>query len=385
MSKSANSQAAPSGSKPQTIAVVSDAVFPFNKGGKEMRIFQLTRQLAANGYDVHVYTMKWWDTPGDYQADGVTYHAISKLYPLYDGERRSIKSSILFCLACFKLLRCKFDLLDVDHMPFFPLYTCKIVALVKRKPLFATWHEVWGKAYWQEYLPGYKGLIAWWIEKFSIYTPNHITAVSGHTMDRLRNDLHYKGPISLVTNGIDYRHIAAIKPARDKSDIIFTGRLLKHKNVDKLIKAVGLLTGDLPNIRCLIIGGGPKLERLRQLVKNQKLSKNITVTGFVESSDDVFAHMKSSTVFVLPSTREGFGITVLEAYACNLSIVTANHRDNAAQYIAPADASVICDVTPKALAAAIRQQLQRKPQTHRDAAVYDWGALTAKLQEVYAS
>ena len=40
--------------------------------------------------------------------------------------------------------------------------------------------------------------------------------------------------------------------------------------------------------------------------------------------------MKSSKIFVLPSTREGFGIVALEANACGLPVITVNHAKNAA-------------------------------------------------------
>src|SRR5258707_415618 len=97
-----------------TIAVVSDAVFPFNKGGKETRIYHLTAELAKLGHDVHIYTMKWWDGADVMVRAGVTYHAICRYYPLYHGERRSIRQGLMFALSCFKLLRYDYDVLEVD-------------------------------------------------------------------------------------------------------------------------------------------------------------------------------------------------------------------------------------------------------------------------------
>jgi glycosyltransferase involved in cell wall biosynthesis len=372
--------------RPLKIAFVSDAVEPFNKGGKETRIKHLTTQLVQLGCQVDIYTMQWWTDSETYVQDGITYHAISPLYPLYSGERRSIKEGVLFGLHCLKLFKYDFDILDVDHMPFFPLYFAKVVSVLRRRPLYATWHEVWGRAYWQEYMGGVSGTIAYLIERCSVWMPNHIVAVSDHTADRLRHDLHYTRALSVVPNGIDYGEIAPVVPAKKQSDVVFAGRLLDHKNVDKLIEAVAVLKQEMPNIRCTIVGGGPEFDNLQALIRACGLQKNVHMTGFVETSADVFAHMKASKVFVTPSVREGFGITVLEAYACGLRIVTVNHRDNAGQYIAPKDVSIICDPTVDALVIAIRQQLEnsKRPVDATAANAYDWTALTNSLKGAYA-
>lgn len=372
--------------RPLKIAFVSDAVEPFNKGGKETRIQHLTTQLVQLGCQVDIYTMRWWKDGDTYKQDGVAYHAISPLYPLYSGERRSIKEGVLFGVHCLKLFKYDFDILDVDHMPFFPLYFAKLVAVLRRKPLYATWHEVWGREYWHEYMGGPSGLVAYLVERCSIWLPNHIVAVSDHTANRLRQDLHYKRALSVVPNGIDYAEIAPVLPAKRTSDVVFAGRLLDHKNVDKLIEAVAVLKREMPNIRCTIVGGGPEYENLCALIRKLGLQKNVHMTGFVKTSADVFAHMKASKVFVTPSVREGFGITVLEAYACGLRIITARHRDNAGQYIAPKDVSIVCEPTVAELAKAIRAQLANSRQAidANAADVYDWTALTSSLKEAYA-
>src|ERR1700677_1781114 len=108
------------------IAVVSDSVYPFNKGGKEKRIYDITTRLAAEGYDVTVYCMKWWE--GDerqIERDGVKLCAISPYYPLYAGNRRSMKEAVFFALHCLSLLGKHFDIIEVDHMPHPVLFTTK--------------------------------------------------------------------------------------------------------------------------------------------------------------------------------------------------------------------------------------------------------------------
>jgi glycosyltransferase involved in cell wall biosynthesis len=102
------------------IAFVSDAIYPYNKGGKEKRIYEISTRLAKRGHNVHVYCMKWWKEKGIHRIEnGVHLHAISRYYSLYFGKRRSIKEAVMFAFACFKLIREDFDVINVDHIPHF--------------------------------------------------------------------------------------------------------------------------------------------------------------------------------------------------------------------------------------------------------------------------
>lgn len=364
-------------------AFVSDAVYPYNKGGKETRLFELTTRLAKRSYSVHVYCMKWWEGPSDRLEDGVHLHGICPYIPLYDGDRRSIKQGVLFGVSCLKLLFQKFDVIDVDHMPFFPIYFVRVVCWLKQKPMQATWHEVWGKKYWQTYLGGIKGIIASWIEAWSIYLPDKITAVSNFTAKRLETQFHRTQGVQVIPNGIDLKHIKAVKPSQDTADLIFAGRLLKHKNVDLLIQAIALVRKELPKIRVKIVGEGPEKMKLIQVVKKLKLERNIELLPFKTHIDDLYALMKASKLFVLPSSREGFGLVVIEANACGIPVVTVNESDNAAkQLINDANGQVVNPV-PHALAKAILKELitpRKTIQTTLDQ--YDWEKLLDKYEQL---
>ena len=123
------------------IAFVSDAIYPYNKGGKEKRIYEISTRLAKRGHNVHVYCMKWWKEKETHRIEnGVHLHAISRYYPLYSGKRRSIKEAVMFAFACFKLIREDFDVIDVDHMPYFVLFSTKVVCIIKITKLISSWN-----------------------------------------------------------------------------------------------------------------------------------------------------------------------------------------------------------------------------------------------------
>src|SRR5206468_7385218 len=90
------------------VALVTDAVFPYHRGGKETRYHEIARRLADRA-DVHVYTMKWWDEAPVRDQGGVTFHALTPLVPLYSRDRRSIRQALVFALGCLTLLGRRFD------------------------------------------------------------------------------------------------------------------------------------------------------------------------------------------------------------------------------------------------------------------------------------
>lgn len=369
------------------IAIVSDAIYPYNKGGKEKRIFEISTRLAKSGHEVHIYCMKWWKGIKTKKIEnGVTLHAISKYYPLYSGQRRSIKQAIMFSLSCFKLLKEDFDIIDVDHMPHLVLFPLKIVSLLKGKKLYTTWNEVWGREYWVKYM-GLSGNIAYIIEWLSARLPDEIISVSEHTKNKLRKELKIKTAINVIPNGINYSEIQKVKPSKTESDVIFAGRLLNHKNVNYLINSIKILKSTNPNIKCLIIGKGPEETNLKELVKKLNLEKNVIFHDFLKDQKDLYALMKSSKVFAFPSTREGFGIVALEANASGIPVITTDHKDNATKdLIKNGQNGYILKLNDKKISEKITKYLSAKKSNNLYAKLalnYDWKNITRKVEGAY--
>ncbi len=311
------------------LAIVYDAIYPYVKGGVEKRNYEIAKRLAKKNFKVHIYSLKWWKGKNVIKKEGFFLHSIGAAKTFYTkAGRRSIWEAVYFGFCCLKLLNEDFDVLEVNHMPYFSLFSAKLICLLKRKTLYVTWNEVWGKEYWKKYL-GKLGFIAFIIEYLSAQLPDKIIAVSEHTKKKLKKNLGLHKKIIVIPNGIDIKEISRVKPAKTKSDIIFAGRLLSHKNVDVLIKSVEYLRKNNKIKKAFIIGDGPEREKLEKLTTQLKLEKYIKFINFLPNHNDLYSLMKSSKVFVFPSTREGFGIAALEANACGIPVVTVNHKDNA--------------------------------------------------------
>lgn len=364
------------------VALVTDAIYPYHRGGKELRYFELSRRLTRYA-DVHVYTMNWWKGPRVRADEMVTYHAISPLFPLYSKGRRSISEALLFSLACLRMLVRRFDVIEADHMPYFQIFALRLVAAIRRKRLVVTWHEVWSKSYWRQYL-GPLGVLAWQIERLAMAMPDQIIAASDQTAQALRDALGPRAAVMVAPNGVDLDAVRAAHPDAETSDIVVVGRLMSHKRVDMLLEAVALLHAEGMPVTCRVIGDGPERENLHALARSLDVAHAVDFRHDVGEQKEVYALLKAARVSVFPSAREGFGIAVLEALACGIPVVTTSAPANLARHLAARSSQgSVCDSSAAAIAEAIKTRLAAEPPDQDRARVeddwlteYSWETIT---------
>jgi len=370
------------------IVFVSDAIYPYMKGGKEKRLHEISKGLAAMGHDVHIYTMHWWQESDTVKYEhGVYIHALCKHHEMYHGDRRTISEGILFSLACLKLLRVKFDVLDVDHMPFFPIFTTWLVCVLRGRKLYATWHEALSRQEWVSYMGQSGGFLASLVERFSIRLPHHITAASAQTKELLASVHGRDQRVALVASGIDTVLLESVEPADVQCDVLYVGRLVKDKNVDKLIDAVQIVSQDHPAMRCLIVGKGLEQNRLQKQVKRLGLEDTVQFLEPFNEARDIYAYMKAAKVFCSPSVREGFGIVSLEALGCGTPVITSNSPGNAARHLIQNDRNgSVVPSTAEGLAKAIDRWIStsEKPSIAPGINRYDWRELAQEQSEIYS-
>lgn len=371
---------------PRKIVFVSDSIYPYMMGGKEKRLHEISKRLAAMGHDVTIYTMHWWDSPNKtHFEDGVRFQALCNYHKMYNNDRRTIKEAVIFGFACLKLFRVQFDILDVDHMPFFPIFSAWIVCTLRRRRLYGTWHEALSRREWTSYM-GRSGSIAAFIERLSIRLPHSITAASTQTKELLASIHGRVSRVEIVASGIDTALINKVQAAQVRCDVLYVGRLVKDKNVDKLLMAIDILAKQNPEIQCMIIGKGPEEARLRRMVARRHLEDNVVFLKPFPNAADVYAYMKAAKVFCSPSVREGFGIVSLEALGCGTPVITIDSPGNAARHLVQdgRNGSIVA-LSPAALAEAIHYWISvtQMPDIAAQVADADWHQLAQKQAEVY--
>jgi glycosyltransferase involved in cell wall biosynthesis len=372
--------------RPLRIAFVYDAVYPEISGGVERRIWEISRRLARRGHEVHIFGMQVWTGEKTIIREGVTYHGICRPHPLYRKGKRRISQALLFCWATFfALARERFDIVDCQQFPYTSalagLFSCRI----NGSPFLITWHEVWDD-YWYDYL-GPAGAMGKVLERFLARYPAPAIAVSETTREGLTS-LSGRQDSVMIPNGIDPAEIDSVPPSPVSSDIVFAGRLIREKHVDVLIEAVRILREQDQALTCVIIGNGPERGLLERLVEEAELVTAISFTGTLPRFEDVVGYMKSSRLFVLPSTREGFGMAVLEALGCGLPVVTIDHPSNAARFLVTEGCGAVCSLDPRDLSMTIRNVLDDRgkggDQSRRRAQEFDWEKIVDLIEEYYS-
>jgi len=367
------------------IAFVYDVIYPYVKGGVEKRIHEFAIRLSARGHDVHIIGVKYWEGPDCIKKDGVTLHGICPPQPLYADGRRTIREAIGFSTRLIPfLIREEFDIIDCQQFPYFPCFAVKFVSVVKKKPVVITWHEVWGD-YWYEYL-GWKGVFGKMTERLVAGLTQNIISVSKTTAKKIQR-LGVREGVCIIPNGIDPGQMKSISPSTDSSDLIFVGRLIKEKHVDVLVRSFFLIHKEFPDSSLLILGDGPEHEGIRSLIWDLGIENRVFLKQFLDSHDKVISLMKASHVYVIPSTREGFGIAALEALACGLPVVTVDHPDNAIGELITQETGFLASLSVDDLAdkiqVALRMYPEMVPACMASTEAYDWDRIVDRAEIYY--
>ncbi len=110
------------------------------------------------------------------------------------------------------------------------------------------------------------------------------------------------------------------------------GRFVPDKGWEVFLHAVSLLVKQFPDmdVQCLLVGGGPLREELQSLSRTLRLDGRVV---FAEYQRDIPKVMTTIDIYMLPTCREGFGVTFIEAMSMEVPVVTSR--------IAPLDEIIV--------------------------------------------
>ncbi|HET8653185.1 MAG TPA: glycosyltransferase family 4 protein [Gaiellaceae bacterium] len=311
------------------ICLVYDCLYPYTVGGAERWYRALAERLAEEGHEVTYLTLRQWDELDEPTIPGVRVAAVGPRLQLYVGGRRRIGPALRFGRGVLRdLLRHggRYDVVHCASTPFFALLAAGFAQRRGRYRLLVDWIEVWTIAYWRSYLGVVKGTIAWTIQRLATRLGERAFCFSRLHERRLRGE-GFRGPVDVI--GVYSGLLRRPEPTSPEPVVVFAGRHIPEKGVLALPPAVARARETLPELRAEILGDGPLRAEVRELVANERLGHAVDVPGFV-SEERVRDSVRRALCLALPSTREGYGLVVVEAAALGTPSVVISSADNAA-------------------------------------------------------
>ena len=162
---------------------------------------------------------------------------------------------------------------------------------------------------------------AWNAADRSFGRAERVTTPTQKAADYLEMNTSIKNVVA-ISCGIDAHNYTPNLQPRTDNLIVFLGRVVDEKQIDKLIRAYAKLDPAL-GAKLEIVGGGDQETRLKALAASLGVADGVKFTGYV---DEAYLRnaLTRATVFAMPSIAELQSISTMEAMATGLPIVAAN-------------------------------------------------------------
>ncbi len=129
--------------------------------------------------------------------------------------------------------------------------------------------------------------------------------------------------ISIVPNGIEINQFFTKNLSSKR--VIFSGVMYYHRGLDVLLEAAPKIAEKVPDVEFFLLGAGPEMQKLKEIVKEKNLSQNVVFKRWVDH-EDIPRYLSESAVGVGPLrsttvTKNALPIKVLEYMAASLPIL----------------------------------------------------------------
>ena len=155
------------------------------------------------------------------------------------------------------------------------------------------------------------------MRSFSIKKTDIVVTPSQHLKNFILN-LGFKNKIEIINNGVLIPEENSNIFTNDQINITIVSRLVSHKNIEKIIKAISDLNSPLINLN--IIGDGPELNQLQKISLESNNKDNIIFHGKL-NRDEINHIFLNSDIYIQASNYEGLPHSLLEAMSYGIPVL----------------------------------------------------------------
>jgi len=282
-------------------------------GGAEVHLHEVFSRIVRMGHEVTLCCSSFPGAPHEETINGINI--------IREGGR-SLFNFRFFKTYLSRFKNERFDIVvdDMNKIPFFtPLYV--------KQPIYGLTHHLFGKSIFLEvnailaaYVYVMERLAVW------LYKRRGIPFIVGSpsTAAELQREHFSLEDVALVHYGVDHSLHTASGAAKYPTPLIgYFGRLKKYKSVDQLLQALPAAVKQVPQLKVIIVGEGDDRARLEAKTKKLGFTDVVEFTGFVPERKKIEL-LQRMWFKVTTSSKEGWGLTVLEANACGTPVIASN-------------------------------------------------------------
>ena len=161
---------------------------------------------------------------------------------------------------------------------------------------------------------------------FILRRASRVRVVSERIKNGIEGKYHLRAPISVLPIFVDVKRFQNAKPdellvqrfSKFRTRILVVSRLESEKNVSLAIRAFGKSAPD--NACLIIVGSGRERKNLEQVAKNL----GVLPRTFFEGSASPSRYYKLANILLAPSFYEGYGMTIVEALASGIPVLSTD-------------------------------------------------------------
>ena len=284
------------------------------------------------------------------------------------------------------------DLVWVHNAAGFIAYS---LSKFRRVPSIATVHGVWGAFYQEEtrtrgFFPLTKMMAfqSKWLQKREFAQASMITTYSQYLKDMI-HAINPEAKVKIIPNGVNIDIFKPMDLPREKT-ILYVGRMAKIKGIHLLIESIQKVFQECPDWRLCLAGGifdQPRSFFEKYMTPETK--SRIEFRGRVPYHS-VPELLNRSSIFVMPTIRDGFEIALMEAMATGIPCVTTDSFERTELYGGYAE--MVPANNPYALANKLIEIIKDYPkyrniksQLHRinRAQEFDWKNISKRYEQLF--
>lgn len=276
-------------------------------GGAELVTHEIAKKWVEMGNEVRLLTSKYPASASEESIDDVIVTRVGGKYSVYVASARR------FLREFFRSYDVIVD--QINSVPFFtPLYC--------RTPIVPFVFQMTREIYFRE-LPRVLSSLAVRLEPllFRLYAGSPTVVLSESTKRDLISIGFPDNRVFVCPPGVDHEKFATGKKTPYPS-VLYLNRFVKYKNPDQLMIAFREVLKVVPDCKLTMVGARTKNEirSFSSLAHELRIKDSVEILPFARGESKIM-FLQRSWVHALPSMREGWGISILEAAACGTPTV----------------------------------------------------------------